>query len=97
MSKKTKEEFLSEFKKVNGDKYDYSLFMDDKIVLESVKQKISIICPVHGELNTTINGHSSGKGCPKCAGTQKKTKEEFVSDFRKVHGDKYDYSNMMKS
>jgi Zn finger protein HypA/HybF involved in hydrogenase expression len=35
-----------------------------------------------------------GAGCPKCAGTARKTTEEFVVEARAIHGDKYDYSGV---
>lgn len=31
-------------------------------------------------------------GCPSCAGNKRKTTEEIIVEFRKIHGDFYDYS-----
>ena len=57
------------------------------------KTKIKIICPEHGVFEQDVYSHKSGRNCPKCAGTGTKlTQEEVISDFKKVHGDKYDYS-----
>ena len=40
----TQEEVLKRFKKVHGDKYDYS-----KVVFTNVDEKVCIICKKHGE------------------------------------------------
>jgi len=40
----TTEEFIKKAKKVHGDKYDYS-----KSVYTGYNNKITIICPIHGE------------------------------------------------
>jgi len=40
----TTEEFIKKAKKVHGDKYDYS-----KSVYTEYNNKITIICPIHGE------------------------------------------------
>jgi hypothetical protein len=39
-----KEEFIEKAKRVHGNKYDYS-----KVELTKVKDKVTIICPEHGE------------------------------------------------
>lgn len=90
--KKTKEQFISESKKVHGDKYDYS-----KVVYIDANTKVSIICPIHGEFWQRPNDHIRGIGCKKCA-YDKKGKESRISfsDFlrraRMVHGNKYQYN-----
>ena len=73
-----------------GDKFDYS-----KVDLEHKDEKgrICIICPIHGEFWQTQHNHLHSKhGCSKCYGNVRKSVEEFISDARRVHGDKYDYS-----
>ena len=87
--KKTKEQFIEEAYKVHGNKYDYS-----KVEYINSKTKVCIICPIHGEFLKTPNKHLLGQGCPFCSGKKKKTKEEFIKEARKVHGDKYDYSKV---
>ena len=42
-----------------------------------------------------INDHYRGSGCPQCAGNIKRTKEDWVELGRKVHGDRYDYSQVV--
>ncbi len=81
-------EFIERAKKVHGDKYDYS-----KVNYVKSSIKVCIICPIHGEFYVTPNHHLRGVGCPKCAG-RLKTNKDIVSQFIKIHGDKYDYSKV---
>ena len=89
--KKTKEEFIKEATEKHHGKYDYS-----KVKYVNNKTKVCIICPehAHGEFWQTPNNHLNMHGCPKCGGVYVPTKEEFIKKARKVHGDKYDYSNV---
>lgn len=81
--------FLEDARRVHGEKYDYS-----KADYKNNSTKIIIICPEHGEFRQTPDAHINGKqGCPKCSGRCKKTTQDFIDDARKVHGDKYDYTN----
>lgn len=81
-----KEKFIEDAVKKHGDKYDYS-----KVVYTNNCTKVCIICPEHGEFWQKPNDHLFGKGCPKCVG-RGRTLEDFISEAREVHGDKYDYS-----
>lgn len=87
--KYTTEQFIEKAKKVHGDRYDYS-----KTDLEHKDEKgrVCIICPIHGEFWQRPSGHLSGRECLQCSGYKKKTTDEFISQSKKVHGDKYDYS-----
>ena len=77
---------IGDFVRIHGDTYDYS-----NVVYKGNKQKVSIICPEHGEFQILPKHHKNGVGCGKCAGRGFGT-EKHVADFKKVHGDKYDYS-----
>ena len=84
MGKKlTAKEFVERAKIVHGDKYDYS-----KVDYKGSNEDVFIICPIHGACS-----HLEGKGCLEC-GIEHKTKktDEFIIKAKKVHGDKYDYS-----
>lgn len=90
----SKEIFTEKARKVHGNKYDYS-----KVVYKNSQEKVCIICPEHGEFWQTPSSHLQGHGCPKCSCEQQHLKfksntEEFIAKARKVHGDKYDYSNV---
>jgi superfamily II DNA or RNA helicase len=85
---RTTEEFIKEAKKVHGNKYDYS-----KTKYKGSHTKMTFICPIHGEFKQIRNDHLKGHGCPKCLG-KNKTTEEFITQAKKIHGDKYDYSKV---
>ena len=88
--KKTTEDFIKRAREVHGDKYDYS-----KVVYDGASNEVTIICPKHGEFKQKASNHLSGQNCPFCSGKHAiKTKEEFISDAKKIHGDKYDYSKV---
>jgi len=87
--KLTTEEFIKRAREVHGDRYDYS-----KVEYIGAKTKVEIICPIHGSFWQIPFSHLQGFGCSKCAGKSKLTTEEFIAKARKIHGDKYDYSNV---
>lgn len=74
--------------------YDYSL-----VDYKSSRDKVTIICPSHGEFLQTPVTHMTSR-CPQCAidGMRKKktkTTSQFVIDAKIKHGDKYDYSRVI--
>lgn len=92
--KKTKEQFIEESIKIHGNKYDYS-----KVEYINSKQKVCIVCPIHGEFWQTPNKHLCGNSCPKCAneinGFNKRMGDnEFIKRAKEIHGNKYDYSKV---
>ena len=83
----SKEKFVSLAKNVHGDKYDYS-----KVVYKNTKDKLIIICPIHGEFSQSFEKHVvRGQGCPKCVGKNKDA-SEFIFQANKIRKNKYDYS-----
>lgn len=94
MSRKlTQEQIIRQFKKAHGNRYDYS-----KVKYIHGNTKVEIICPIHGSFWQTPNGHKIGKGCKRCAVDNKNallTQDEVIKQFRKVHGNKYDYSKVI--
>jgi very-short-patch-repair endonuclease len=85
--RKTTEQFIEDARRVHGEKYDYSL-----VEYHNSKSKVKIICPIHGVFEQKANGHLDGKGCTFCSPTRRHSTETFISNAKKVHGDKYDYS-----
>lgn len=97
--KYTNEEFIIKARKIHGDKYDYS-----KVGYNGLKEKVSIICPVHGEFTQSANSHLKGAECPMC-GTGyhvikkdgdkiKIDKKLFLAKSKETHIIKYDYSKV---
>lgn len=83
-------DFIEKAKQVHGDRYDYS-----KVEYKGCKEKVCIICPVHGEFLQVARIHLMGCGCKKChLSNETKTTEQFIAEAKKVHGDKYDYSKV---
>ena len=59
----TRESFIQRSNEVHNNKYDYSLLPE---IMNTLKLKINIICPEHGEFQQMASDHISGCGCPKC-------------------------------
>ena len=87
-------EFIEKSRKVHNDKYDYSL-----VQYINSRTKVKIICPIHGEFIQNANSHIQKRGCPDCGKVKnrelrKSNNKEFIEKCKKVHGDKYNYSNI---
>ena len=80
---------IKEFKITHKEKYNYS-----KVHFVNTNTKVEIICPKHGSFFQTPMAHKRGAGCPKCNKSYKLTQEEVLERFKKVHGNKYDYSKV---
>lgn len=83
---KTTEEFINEATKIHNDLYDYS-----KVNYINSKNKIVIICKIHGDFEQSPINHLYKNGCPKCYG-RNKTTDEFIDEANIVHNNLYDYS-----
>jgi len=64
---------------------------------------IDIICPVHGSFKSTIKNSLKGRGCRKCADSDRglrkrvRAKHNFFSKAPGIHHNKYDYSKVKYS
>lgn len=89
----TQEKFIKRSRKVHGNTYDYS-----KSVYNLMHIPVIIICSTHGQFNQKPYLHINDKnGCPKCGNIKKaksktKTHSEYLESAKKIHGEKYDYS-----
>ena len=86
------EEVIKRFKKVHGDKYDYS-----KVNYKRTDTKVEIICPEHGSFFQIPLSHFKGIGCSKCGGkkiakSKRIDKKVILKRFKEKFKDKYDYS-----
>lgn len=83
-------DFITRAKAVHNDKYDYS-----KAVYKNADTPLTIICAEHGEFMQRPDFHINRKtGCPKCNGGIRANVDDFIRDSKKIHGNKYDYSNI---
>ena len=89
------ENFITKSKEIHGgDKYIY-----DKVLYKNNREKVIIICRIHGEFLQTPHEHLSSCGCRNCGiisrcNKQRKTNEKFIIESVKKHGHKYDYSKL---
>ncbi len=88
-NKSNQEEFLEKAIKIHGNIYNYR-----KVHYVNNHTKVIILCEKHGEFIQVPHAHTRGQGCPKCGGTNKLSKEDFLEKAIKIHGDKYDYSKV---
>ena len=84
----TQEEFLERAHQVHGDRYDLS-----KVVYKNNNEKIEVVCPIHGSYWVLPRTFLSGHNCAKCMKSYSDT-EYFIECAKKVHGGKYDYSEV---
>ncbi len=90
MSKR--EQFIIKANAIHNNFYDYSLVEEYK----NNKCKVTIICPNHGNYQTTVQTHLKGSKCPKCnKKTGKKDTNTFIKEAKEIHGDKYNYDKVV--
>lgn len=80
--------FLENSNTIHNYKFDYS-----EVVFINSRTKVKIKCPIHGVFEQIPYDHSRGSGCAKCLGYNRTT-EDLKVDFRKIHGDTFDYSKV---
>lgn len=87
------DDLIKKANEIHNNKYDYS-----KVIFSKMHNKVTIICPIHGEFEQTLSKHISKKqGCPKCAAIQRgknrlMDKNLFFQKANTIHNNKYDYS-----
>lgn len=93
--------FLEKLRKLYGDRYDLSRAYNE---YHNIASKITIICPIHGEVEMRASTLLRGKGCKLCS--RKRTaktlsinlkgkhqdQQEWIDYCTKKHNGKYDYS-----
>jgi hypothetical protein len=83
------EKFIIKSDIIHKNKYDYS-----KVFYKNgSKEKITIICDVHGEFKQLPSSHLRGQGCPKCKGWYR-TNIGFIDKAIGIHGNKYTYEKV---
>jgi hypothetical protein len=88
LKRKTIIQFIEECNKIHNFKYDYS-----NVDYKNNKEKVEIICPIHGSFLIKPNDHITQKqGCGKCGGTKKLSLNDFIQKSNNKHNFKYDYS-----
>jgi hypothetical protein len=85
---------INKFIKKSSIKHNYKYNYDDVIYIDN-RTKVIIKCPTHGDFSQTPEKHLMGHGCPKCSKNNKKTTEEYIKQCKTIHGDKYDYDDVI--
>jgi hypothetical protein len=88
-SKLTKELFIIKAKKIHGEKYDYN-----DVMYINGNTKIKIKCKEHGVFEQLPTNHLQGQNCPICSNRHKISNDDFIEKAIKIHGNKYDYSEI---
>jgi len=88
-------EFINKSNEVHSKKYNYS-----KVNYINSQTKVIITCKEHGDFEQMPNSHLQGRGCEKCAIINSKEKQifsvqEFINNAKEIHGNLYDYSNVI--
>lgn len=89
-------EFIAKAKLIHGEVYDYS-----KVVYKRAIEKVEILCVRHGLFLQQPNNHLTGYGCKRCAientaAGRVNEVSSFIRKARELHGNKYDYSLVVK-
>lgn len=92
MKRLTTREFIGKARAVHGDNYDYSL-----TEYVSQRERVKVICRLHGEFLSPPGHHLAGTGCPQCGRAKvedahRSTLEDFIVRAQEKHGGEYDYS-----
>jgi hypothetical protein len=96
LKKITTDLFISNAQAIHGDRYDYT-----NVCYNGAHHNIEIICKEHGSFFQSPKNHiSHNRGCPLCGEITKLKKlkdrmittDQFITEAKIIHGDKYDYS-----
>lgn len=80
--------FISRANLKHHNTYNY-----EKAIYINRREKLEIVCEKHGSFWKLPQAHERGEGCPYCNNRAKNTKI-IVEEFKLVHGDRYDYSDV---
>lgn len=96
MGKKvTQNEFIQRSSEIHKNKYDYS-----KVKYKTQNDRVTIICPIHGEFQQFAGNHIRGAGCLQCKGSKvsevklSKNRDAFKKRASERHKNMYDYSKV---
>jgi hypothetical protein len=87
MKKISQEDFIQRSNIANNNFYDYSAS-----IFTGTKNKVSIVCPIHGIFTQIAQNHMRGDRCPSCTRNKKLDTPIFVERAQGIHGNVYDYS-----
>lgn len=75
-------EYIKRASEVHNNAYDYSL-----LEYTNLKDKIRIVCPIHGEFQQEAFSHLAGCGCPSCSHSVSKGENEIFEHIKQYFPD----------
>ena len=92
----TLDRFVKAAREIHGDKYDYSAITEAHI--SGQLSAVPITCKLcRFTWSPVINHHINNRTkCPRCTRSIPWTLNSFIESARKIHGDKYDYSEIIE-
>lgn len=91
MARYTRDNFVARARELHGDKYSYK-----RVDYQGNRVPVIIGCRTcRTWFEQAPCQHVLPRGCRKCGGAAKATTEEFIEKAREVHGDLYDYSEVV--
>ena len=89
--KSNTKDFILKAKNIHGNEFNY-----ENVNYINCDTKVKIIHNKYGkEFEQIPISHLNNRGCPYCSGKMKLTKDSFVEKATKIHGDKYNYANVV--
>lgn len=88
IKKENLKKYIERSNTIHNNKYDYS-----KVIFNTITDKVTIICPIHGEFRQTLHEHTNESGCPKCAHNY--NNKNWIDLFNQKHKNKYSYENFI--
>lgn len=83
--------FIKKAENIHGKLYDYS-----KTIYIRSRNKVELICKIHGPFLLIAANHLNGSGCPRCSNIRNNkfifTTNDFIKQSLLKHGNEYDYS-----
>lgn len=89
----SKEDFIKDATVTHNSYYNYSKVED----FTDTHEKVTVICPIHGEFRQKVYSHRYGSGCEKCSYVERGlggrvSSEDYFKRANIFHNYKYDYS-----
>lgn len=84
----TDEEFKERGNKIFNNFYDYSKVN----ITNGLKDKVIVICPIHGEFTIAAYHHLEGMGCKQCS-LEKQKNKNWKEEANEIHNCRYNYDN----
>jgi len=87
----TTKEFIARAKKIHNGRFSYK-----NTVYSGMTSKLTVTCPVHGDIEIRAGQHLKGSECFQCSRARRRlTTESFIEKAKVVHGSRYKYHKVI--